>query len=332
MLLKIEDRIKKIIIIKNKLNIKKENKCLKLYKIENGNPIYRIGSNIILKKRIGSRSKNGIIFLTSFKNKNEIQLKYISKIIKLNKQTKLDLKIQEKLTNLINKCPHFPILYGYYICNKIKEIDSYNKINSKEILIKDNKNIFGEIIQNKKYLITFSELANGDLKIFLKKKLTEKIILNILCQIILSLIFYNQETKKIHNDIHEGNFLYYKIKKGGYFHYKIYGKDYYLENIGYLWIIIDYEYSEKISNNISYIFDYSKIFNLFIIKRKRYNIDNKIEEIYNKIFKIKYDKGKEGLKELIKKIINVLENNKILLNKIGEKSKINNEIPYKINF
>ena len=36
------------------------------------------------------------------------------------------------------------------------------------------------------------------------------------------------------------NFLFYKIKPGGYFHYKIYNKDIYVKNMGYLWVIWDY--------------------------------------------------------------------------------------------
>jgi hypothetical protein len=50
-----------------------------------------------------------------------------------------------------------------------------------------------------------------------------------------------------HNDCHWGNFLYHKIKKGGYFHYKIFDKDYYLENLGFLWVIWDFDASKEIS-------------------------------------------------------------------------------------
>jgi hypothetical protein len=49
-------------------------------------------------------------------------------------------------------------------------------------------------------------------------------------------------------------FLYHKIKKGGYFHYNIYGKDYYLENLGYLWIIWDFELSISFDKMIYFDF------------------------------------------------------------------------------
>ena len=59
-------------------------------------------------------------------------------------------------------------------------------------------------------------------------------------QIFISIMFFHYYTNSHHNDAHSGNFLYHKIKPGGYFHYNIYGKDYYLENIGYLWVIWDF--------------------------------------------------------------------------------------------
>jgi len=63
---------------------------------------------------------------------------------------------------------------------------------------------------------------------------------NAFVQIYLSLFFFYQETKCFHMDSHWGNFLYHKIKPGGYFHYKIFGKDYYLENLGFLWVVWDF--------------------------------------------------------------------------------------------
>ena len=50
-------------------------------------------------------------------------------------------------------------------------------------------------------------------------------------------------------DSHSGNFLFRKIKKGGYYHYNIYGKDYYVENLGYVWEIQDFGFSHGFNNS-----------------------------------------------------------------------------------
>ncbi len=53
-------------------------------------------------------------------------------------------------------------------------------------------------------------------------------------------MFFNKYVNAYHHDCHYGNFLYHLIEPGGYFHYNIYGTDYYIENLGYLWVIWDY--------------------------------------------------------------------------------------------
>ena len=72
----------------------------------------------------------------------------------------------------------------------------------------------------------------------------------------------------IHNDTHYGNFLYIKIKEGGCFHYKINDDDYYIENIGYIWMIWDFGNSRELSKVSKGLFieDYMLI-NLFMRKR-----------------------------------------------------------------
>ena len=51
-----------------------------------------------------------------------------------------------------------------------------------------------------------------------------------------------------HSNSHWGNFLYHKIKPGGYIHYKIEGRDYYLENVGYLWVIWGFGLATSLTN------------------------------------------------------------------------------------
>jgi hypothetical protein len=278
------DRINYYIIIKKYLlSIKNKNNCFKLYNYDEktNKSIYRIGKNIILDKEIGSEGINGIVFLSHFKS----NIKYGTRFDKLNKfavkitnqskNNKNEIKILKELTKKVMefKCPHFPINYGYLECN-----DNNDKISDEYSIVKDKQEIkkyFPKLInKNKKLLIQINELAAGDLNNYLKEN---KDILNTYVQIFLSILFFNICINAFHADIHLGNFLYHKIKPGGYFHYNIYGKDYYLENQGYLWVVWDFgliepfQNSKEINNNkfgniyteepITY--DYNNIFRMF---------------------------------------------------------------------
>jgi hypothetical protein len=85
-----------------------------------------------------------------------------------------------------------------------------------------------------------NELANGDAEMFVYQNYNNaKKINNAITQILISIYSFHCEGY-LHNDSHWGNFLYHKIKPGGYIKYIINGKELYLENIGYLWVIWDF--------------------------------------------------------------------------------------------
>jgi hypothetical protein len=352
----IADRIRYSLLLKKLLNIEKnKNKCLKIYKIIDKKPIYRIGNNIILKNKIGSKSAHAIVFISSFRIKPQKIFKYACKIVIINDKILLDLEIQKKLSKAITKCPHFPILYGSLICDYNNVIsDSFIKSNSKDLSIKDDIKLYPEIIQkgkneNKPILITFNELADGDLEIFLNNpNITNKEILNTLGQMFMSIMFYHQETKMIHNDLHWNNLLYHKIPEGGYFYYKILDKDYYLKNLGYLWIIWDYETSitfEKNKNKIDihkdYYYSVKYSFLPYKSKKSSYSLgwnkiphinnNEKINKIMQNIYKTLKKIKTNDYNIIINIIISILLSYKILLTKIPKKSIIINSNPYIIN-
>jgi len=269
------DRINYFLILKKYLStIKKINSCLRLYNIDTINklPIYRIGTNIILDKPIGQPSKHGIVFLSHFKS----NIKYGTKYDKLNKfavkitnqsrRHKKEIEILKIITQKVIelKCPHFPISYGYLRCDnpKIKSnnSDDYSIVKDKHF----DSNLLPEIINkyNKVY-IQINELASGDFINILIT--TNKNLINNIVQMFISIMFFHNVTNYYHNDAHPGNFLYHKIKPGGYFHYNIYGKDFYLENIGYLWMIWDFglvkSFKEAKKDKISINTDYYKYIN-----------------------------------------------------------------------
>jgi len=270
----IENRIKFYRILHKYIETrnKYKNNCIRLYKYDkSGKPIYRIGNRVILEKKIGTDSVYGAIYLSHYRLHNKKfgkLLKFATKIsdgsypINVNEYTVL-----KDLTACVirNECPHFPISYGKLTCSnqydsKIQSVyssdinPSYKKQSEKSLeLLLDN---LPENANKSNIIITLNELAENDIHNFIKLYYSDDIIIwNTLIQIMLSIMFFYKYINAFHCDAHSGNFLYHKIKPGGYFHYNLYGKDFYLENIGFLIVIWDFglinpfQNSKRINNN-----------------------------------------------------------------------------------
>jgi len=306
------------------------NKIIKFFKLNKSNnncisidsynkerkPIFKIGDNIILKKQIGSPSSHGAIYLSSFRDKNKKLFKYAIKAIPITYKTDIESNIIEKLSKVIlaDKCPHFPISYGIVKCL-------------------NNPNITkGFPLNNKDYYVYLTELASGDFNSYDKNN--DELNGNALAQTFISLMFYYKEIKSYHCDAHKGNFLYHNIKKGGYFHYRIFKQDYYIENLGYLWIVWDYEQSvpltSKLSNHnkelkmgkdfysiFSYLYIYDKSDKFKELKKKLFNKDDSNSFAFKNYDKKLFEKFiKEILESLCKSgFLSKTNNNFIIINK-----------------
>jgi len=250
------------IMMKRELKDKKIG-CLKIYKKNSdGSYSYRIGNRIILKKRIGSDSVYGIVYLSEFRENEKKLFTFASKVYEYKlAKTSVELILLNKLTKLVRMdlCPHYPIFYGYKKCNifSLDAEDSFIKSNMDDKSQSQNYVNFPKLLQKNignDIITTFNELANGDLYSFFRTYGNNaKYLINGLIQQIISIIFFNYHTNRIHKDTHAGNFLYHKVKAGGYFHYNIFGVDYYLENLGFLWVIWDFDLSYDIDYGIQII-------------------------------------------------------------------------------
>ena len=268
-ILSIENRIKyyrilhKYIVSRNKY----ENNCLRLYKYTNSDyPIYRIGNRIILDKQIGSDSKYGSVFLSHYRLNNKKLGKLFTFATKISDGSRnnniTEYNVLKDLTSIVIKqeCPHFPISFGKLTCNaqNIRDIKSTYLSDKSPSFIKQNTSSFKSFLDNlpeninnkSSILITLNEIADNDAHNFVKTYYNnDKIIWNALVQIMLSIMFFHKYINAHHRDTHYGNFLYHKVKPGGYFHYNIYGQDFYLENIGFLWVIWDFGLIQPFSNS-----------------------------------------------------------------------------------
>ena len=290
--------------------------CLVSVKKADGLYEYHINNGIIiLKKRIGSKSRYGVIYLTTTKFNNK---KFATKLTLANDYNYNEILISSNLSkiSLRNLSPHFLLVYKSFYCN--------NNNTDKKI---------PELIKKNNYYIIVNELINGNFKQFLDLNLSYEYILNAFQQILISILSFHYFTKGIyHSDCHYKNFLFVKIKSGGYFHYKIFGNNYYIKNMGYLWLIWDFGLArDDIFYKLQRLKDYFRIINFFTSYfLKSYN---KINDIANKI--ISYEDNyqfyfgnsdKKFFEECVFKY-NIL----LTLKDLTKSSKIINKKPYIIN-
>jgi hypothetical protein len=315
------DRIRYTDLIRKYLSTLRSKQCIIPLKDSNGNynNQYGIGDKIILPKQIGTKSAYGIIYKSKGKNKGEL-FRFATKLMKITQANYYEIKITDELSNLVltNKNPHFPITYKTFEC--IAPIDEA---------------IYPELIRKNKYYVFLNELANGDLKMYLHSTALHdaNIIKNTIVQMVLAIYSFHIYTKHKHDDCHWGNFLYHKVNKGGYIHYNINNKDYYLENLGYLWIIWDYGLMKPLKKNSDFYNDYLRGMVMCINESKKGALENHhvipqyandfifniIKELYNN-----NNNERNFIKSILnKKILNLLEKNDLPAN-----AKIINSTPY----
>jgi hypothetical protein len=320
------------------INYGRNKHCIRLIKIDpnTNEPIFKINnSSIILKNKIGNDNINGIVYLCSIKDDYKKLYKFAAKILLYNDKSNSEIAVFNKLSNatITKKCPHFPILYSTLKCDRFSDFDTFKN----EDLIHYPRIV--RLNPNGSFNIILSELANGNLKMFINDNsiIGNDYQINALVQILLSIMFFYKETKSYHNDASSGNFLFHKIKPGGYFHYKILDKDYYLENIGFLWVIWDF--SETISfndskfKNIKINNDFNNIINSFIspIINTKINTFTKtaIAQLTSIIRYSNLVYSKDAMIRLISNIMNCLKTNnfiKTTISNISNISKISNKI------
>jgi len=328
----------------NIINTKYEYNCIRFYKYVNNNPLYRLGNRIILEKRIGTESLYGVVYLSYYKapktkNSKSITLGYFA--VKVFENIKVNVKEIQILNILTEKalkavCPHFPISYGTLKCKSFYDKSKYNTSSmSKSILQSKLKTDIPDNFKKYNILFQINELASGDCEHFIKNNNNTELQLNAILQIFISIFFFHNTIQSHHGDTHAGNFLYHIIKPNGYFYYKIYGNEYYIKNMGYLWVIWDFGYTTAYTNNkYLNIKDFEKIYvglehytkneyikNTFlpklntIIKDPKYSNYNYelIEELQKKLFDLLYNeissitKEKPKRRELLNKTPYILE-------------------------
>ena len=230
-----------------------------------------LANKIKLEKHFGSKSLFGINFISSLIDKPDHL--FSSKIQFNTKEGKKELEILKIMNEyrIKNNYIHFPVMYNYIICSVMTNKD-------------DLPDFFKIKTKSKSYITILNELMSGDLHNFILTIANNnyELLLNAIEQIYMCIASLHSFGLR-HNDSHSGNFLFKKIEAGGFFHYIINGIDYYIPNIGYLWIIWDFGVSSEVTRHYDYIDDYnflnlsfrhhdeSRITTAF---KNKYNLDN----------------------------------------------------------
>ena len=221
----LENRIESYKYINNILSDINGKECLE-YKEFDGFAGYTLNNTINLVKQIGSESKFGVIFLTNIVKSVE-GFTIASKVMPNNADNINEIKLMKYITNevlLKNRSRHFAFMYKYAICNELS-------------------------MHNSRRIVCVNELAHGDLKMLMKdrKILTDnELIINLLFQTFISIGTFQNITKHIHKDCHNGNFLYQKNEEQGYYQYSFNGENYYLKSCDYNIMIYDFGLSREI--------------------------------------------------------------------------------------
>ena len=253
------------------------NECIKNMKINN-EKFMTLSNILFLDKRIGTKSVNGAIYLSSINNVADLLL--VSKVNNRIKDNLKEITIMNNLTNNLiktEKTKHFPLIYSSHICNEKK-------------------------IYNNKSLVSVNELCNGDLKMLLDNKsiypVDENILSNIIFQIFISIATYQEFSNNIHNDCHYGNILYQTNAEKGYYKYEFNNKELYLESCPYNMMLYDFGLTRKYKLGHSAFFeDFYRILHAFIPEKEGgWNLHIENSKFIKEVIKIK-----EEIKKLLEK-------------------------------
>lgn len=231
---RLQNRIDTYGSIVRSLDQLKEDDCLEKDKITKG---FKIRDIVKLEKQIGSKSKNGAIYLTSLTNKAG-EYPIASKVMEADRGNVRETDLMKDATKYVLSATtkHFPMLYKDTTCadDKIR-------------------------IKKSTRLVNYNELFSGDLKTLVEDRdvlADEELMFNLYFQSQLSVASFHNLLDNVHMDCHWGNFLYHTNNESGYYHYKMEdgagagagaGFDFYLKSCPYNLIIYDYGLATTIS-------------------------------------------------------------------------------------
>jgi len=233
---------------------------LYLLKDKYKNYVYTTNQSMFNKKILSSGIE-GTVYKSSFKNKGGSSFKnkgrylykqirslvgfFVIKTINL-KRIQYQKNIHETMLNTVPK----------HVYKLFHSTDSYNKPSLIEIISNTltNQLVFQKICphyilnynwdyENNKIRLYNEYATYGDFYSWSKQEHSDELWYNALFQIIIGLLAIKRYFNMIHTDFHLGNILVNKVTPGGYWVYKINGHNFYLPNLGFVFLLSDFGFA-----------------------------------------------------------------------------------------
>ena len=200
--------------------------------------------------------------------------------------------LHDIVKSIIDKkiCPNLPYLINTFSCEQCDFTFFGHK--NKWLTEKDLAKGPQEYKDKKPCLIFIMELATGnDFNTWMKKPHTETELYNALFQLMAGIHAIQIHGQVINNDVKALNILTYDVKPGGYWKYTIQGKDYFIPNLGYLFIVNDFGVSSV--NSPDFCLKYKTSSKCVSLGQRILILDGKYSILESKLKKIYDDTGKE---------------------------------------
>lgn len=205
-------------------------------------------SKFVHKSFLG-KGNEGTVYTSKFKlHSNRISnTPFVSKVVdlkKIEKSKDISKIVLKSTANEIYKLFSTKEAFNKPSLMEMLTMTMTNQLILQNICPHYSMNYYWDVNSTKKQLFMYNELANaGDYDDWATKKHSEEMWFNAFFQIFVGLYGLKKYFNMLHTDFHTNNILVHKVKPGGYWKYIIDGENYYVPNLGYIFLIHDFGFT-----------------------------------------------------------------------------------------
>jgi len=227
-------------------------KRVSLLKDKSGKYVYKTTQSLF-SKRILSSGIEGIVYKTTFANKTRYKYKSIRSRVGVFVTKALYLKRiadKKRITDQMieaNSSNVKKLVYSKSAFNKPSLIEVISLTLTNQLVFQKicpHFNINYDWNYERSTIRLYNEYATyGDFTKWAKGNHSQQVWLNALFQIMVGILAIKRYFNMIHTDLHIGNILVHRVKPGGYWTYIIDNKKYYVQNLGWVFLLSDFGFS-----------------------------------------------------------------------------------------